>query len=304
MSLALILYPFRSTLRLRLVAVVFFNLGLTGFCARATRAQEPPYFVTYSDALEEPGNLEVAVKSVQGDPEYGNTFSAATLELEYGAKAWWTTEVYLSGQTTQNDSTVFTGFRWENRVRPLLRQHFINPVLYAEYEDVNGADRSFLEITGHHSISDLLLTNAQARKTVERSMELKLILSSDVKGWNISENFIAEKNLSNEPWEFGYALGTSRPLALKSSARPCVLCRQNLAAGVEMYGGLSDRYSFGRKQTSQYLGPTVSFDIPKGPTISFSPSFGLNANSVGVLYRFKVSYEIQQIFSRLHKGAN
>jgi hypothetical protein len=139
---------------------------------------------------------------------------------------------------------------------------------------------------------------------VERSMELKLILSSDVKGWNISENFIAEKNLSNEPWEFGYALGTSRALAFKASARSCFFCRQNFAAGAEMYGGLGTRYSFGWKATSQYLGPTVSFDIPKGPTVTFSPSFGLNANSVGVLYRIKVSYEIQQIFSRLHKGAN
>ena len=133
-------------------------------------------------------------------------------------------------------------------------------------------------------------------------MELKLILSSTVKGWNLSENFIAEKNLSNEPWEFGYALGTSRPLAFKASARPCVFCRQNFAVGAEMYGGLGDRYSFGWKQTSQYLAPTVSFDIPKGPTLTFSPSFGLNSNSVGVIYRFKVSYEIQQIFSRHSQG--
>jgi hypothetical protein len=285
-------------------ATAFISICLSSFCARPAQAQEPPYFVTYSDALEEPGNLEVAVKGVQAAPKNANAFSGATLELEYGAKGWWTTEVYLSGQTTQNDSTVFTGFRWENRVRPLLRQHFINPLLYMEYEDVNGADRSFLEITGHHSISDLQLTNAQARNTVERSMELKLILSSDVKGWNFSENFIAEKNLSNEPWEFGYALGISRGLASKASAQSCFFCRQNFAAGAEMYGGLGDRYSFGWKQTSQCLAPTVSFDIPNGPTITFSPSFGLNANSVGVLYRFKVSYEIQQIFSRLHKGAN
>jgi hypothetical protein len=260
--------------------------------------------VTYSDALEEPGNLEIAMKGVQASPKNGNQFGSATLELEYGAKGWWTTELYLSGQTTQNDSTVFTGFRWENRVRPLLRQHFINPVLYMEFEDVNHADRSLLEVTGHDSISDLLLTNAQGRKTVERSIELKLILSSDVKGWNISENFIAEKNLSNEPWEFGYALGASRPLASKASSHSCFFCRQNFSAGAELYGGLGDRYSFGWKQTSQYLGPTVSFDIPKGPTVTFSPSFGLNANSVGVLYRVKVSYEIQQIFSRLRKGAN
>ena len=297
--------PRRSSalLAFRFAQVLLF-LASSSFFAAGLRAQEPPYLVTYSDALEEPGNLEIAMKGVQAAPKNGNAFGSATLELEYGAKGWWTTELYLSGQTTQNDSTVFTGFRWENRVRPLRRQHFINPVLYMEYEDVNLADRSFLEVTDHHSISDLWLTNAQSRKTVERSIELKLILSSDFKGWNFSENFIAEKNLKNEPWEFGYALGASRPLALKASARRCVFCRQNIAAGAELYGGLGDRYSFGWKQTSQYLGPTIGFDIPRGPTITFSPSFGLNENSVGVLYRFKVSYEIPQILSHLHKGAH
>jgi len=283
---------------------VFWVAALAGFTPRAAKAQEPPYLVTYSDALEEPGNLEIATKNIQAAPRNGNSFVSSTLELEYGATAWWTTELYLSGQHSQNDSTIFTGFRWENRVRPLRRQHWINPVLYMEFEDLNKGDRSFLEITGHQSISDLWLTNAESRNHVERAMELKLILSSDAKGWNFSENFIAEKNLSNEPWEFGYALGASRPLSLKGSAHRCVFCRQNFAAGAELYGGLGDRYSFGWKQTSQYLGPTIGFDIPKGPTITFSPSFGLNDNSVGVLYRFDISYEIPQILGRLHKGAN
>jgi hypothetical protein len=40
---------------------------------------------------------------------------------------------------------VFTGFRWENRFRPLMRSYFINPVPYVEFEDLNGADRSFRE---------------------------------------------------------------------------------------------------------------------------------------------------------------
>ena len=34
-----------------------------------------------------------------------------------------------------------------------------------------------------------------ARMDKEREIELKLILGSNVHGWNISENFIAEKNL-------------------------------------------------------------------------------------------------------------
>ena len=269
----------------------------------AACAQEPPYLVTYSDALEEPGNLEVAYKGVQASPRHANTFTSGTLELEYGATGWWTTEIYLSGQSTSNDSTIFTGYRWENRFRPLLREHFINPILYVEYEHVSEADRSFLEVVGHDSISDLRVPNSVARRQPEHSMELKLILSSHVKGWTLSENFIAEKNLKNEPWEFGYALGIGRPLALKASAKPCFFCRQNFSAGVEAYGGLGDRYSFGWRQTSQYLGPAVSFDIPRGPTVTFEPSFGLNANSVGVLYRFKVSYEFQQIFSHARKAA-
>ena len=263
------------------------------------RAQERPYFVTYSQDMEEPGNLEISLKGVQGTPKYGNSFLSQTMELEYGAQAWWTTEVYLEGQHTSNDSTIFTGWRWENRIRPLFREHFVNPVLYVEYENVNAADRSLLEVTGHDSISDFYLSNAQGRSKIERSLELKLILGSNFKGWNVSENFIAEKDLNeSEAWEFGYAVGMSRPLRLAASGKPCVFCRQNFALGAELYGGLGDLNGFGLKATSHYFGPAVGFNIPHGPTISFSPNFGLNDNSVARIYRFQVSYEVQQIFSR------
>lgn len=268
------------------------------------QAQEPPYFVTYSHDLEEPDNLEIALKTTQATPKYGNFFTGATLELEYGAKGWWTTEVYLSGQHTSNDSAIFTGWRWENRFRPLLHDHFINPVIYVEYENLNRADRSLLEVTGHDSIADLRLTNAQGRSVTERSLEMKLILSTNAKGWNVSENFITEKDLNeSEPWEFGYALGVSRPLALAASSRSCVFCRENFSAGAELYGGLGDLDGFGLRATSHYAGPVVAFDIPRGPTVSFSPSFGLNANSVGVIYRVKVSYELQQISNWFRRGA-
>jgi hypothetical protein len=279
-------------------------LVATGFLlgAHTTSAQEPPYLVTYSSDLEEPGNLEIAMKNGIGKPVNGNRFYSATLELEYGMTTWWTTELYLSGVSAANDSTIFTGERWENRFRPLLREHWINPVLYVEYEYTNQADRSLLEVVGHQSVADLALSNAAARGENEKAIETKLILSSRVRGWNFAENFIAEKEFSSDPWEFGYALGVSRPLALAASSRHCVLCRENFALGAEMYGGLGDGNGFGWRATSQYLGPTMGFNIPKGPTITFSPSFGLNDNSLGVFYRFKVSYEVQQLFSFFHKG--
>jgi hypothetical protein len=281
---------------------VLFVLLVFAFSAKV-RAQEPPYFVTYSDVMEEPGNLEISYKGINAAPKNANSFNSATVEFEYGLKAYWTTEVYLSGQKTQNDSTIFTGYRWENRFRPLMRTHFINPVLYIEYEDHNEADRSFLEVMDHDSITDLYPPNAETRAQRERGLELKLILSSNTHGWNISENFISEKVLNeSEPWEFGYALAVSRPLTLKAGAKNCVFCRENFSAGLEMYGGLGTTDSFGWRQTSQYLAPILQFNIPEGPSIGFEPSFGLNDNSVGVLWRFKVSYEIEQLFGRFWRN--
>lgn len=264
----------------------------------AVRAQEN-YFVTYSHELEEPGNLEIAAKNVAGSPKGGNTFAATALEFEYGVKTWWTTELYLDGQTTAGESTVFTGFRIENRIRPLFREHWINPVLYFEFEDINGADKALLEVVGHDTREDIIPRNDRSEKA--REAELKLILSSNFKGWNVSENIIAEKNLNNSPWEFGYAVGASRAMALAASPKACKFCRENFALGAEMYGGLGERYSFGLADTSHYLGPVVTWNIPRGPTLRLSPNFGLNSNSSGFLMRFMLSYEFQQIFAGLGK---
>jgi hypothetical protein len=255
------------------------------------------YFVTYTHHMEEPGNLEFATKSVSGFPRAGNAFWGNAVEMEYGVKTWWTSELYLDSQATANESSLFTGFRLENRFRPLLQEHWINPVLYAEFEDINGADKAMLEVVGHDGVSDFLTRNDRSDK--KREVELKLILSSNFKGWNLAENFTSEKNLAGNPWEFGYAVAVSRPLSLVASAKECRFCRENFTAGAELYGGLGDRYSFGLHDTSHYLAPTVAFHMPSGPTFSFSPAAGLNISSHGFLLRFGVAYEINQVFSRL-----
>lgn len=272
-----------------------FFLVLLVFSWVAVKAQET-YFVTYSHQLEEPGNLEIETKTIGGSPKGGNGFAATALELEYGVKGWWTTELYLDGQSTYGESTLFTGWRWENRFRPLLREHWINPVLYMEFEDINSADKTLLEVVGHDSRQDFLGRNQ--RNEIAREAELKVILSSNFKGWNASENLIFEKNLSNDPWEFGYALGLSRPLALAATAQACDFCRENFALGGELYGGLGDRYTPGLRNTSHYVAPVIAWAMPNGPTVKVSPSFGLNDNSHGFLMRFGVSYEFGQIFHR------
>ncbi|HEY1483027.1 MAG TPA: hypothetical protein VGF19_09900 [Candidatus Acidoferrum sp.] len=270
---------------------VLFAAVLLGSGAPA-RAQENPYLVAYDHNLEEPGSLEVEYFSTFGTERGAPNFHAFWGEFEYGATAWWTTEVYLDGQTTYGDSTLFTGYRWENRIRPLKNEHFINPVLYVEYENINGADKILKEVEGHDVESDYAQPNSVLRKETVRELELKLILSSNYKGWNFTENTVATKNLSNQPWEFGYAMGASRPLALKGATHKCTVCAQRFVAGVEMYGGLGDRYSFGLHNTSQYLAPEVAWNLPSGWTLRLAPSFGLNGNSHQLLLRWGLSYEI------------
>jgi hypothetical protein len=284
---------FRRFVR-RICAAVAIAAGLMAAGGRL-RAQEPPYLATYSDALEEPGNLELATQNIYSSPKDANPFYGQTVEVEYGLTAWWTTEAYVQGQTTTHDSTIFTGFRFENRFRPLRGAHWVNPVVYVEYEDVNEADKSFLEITGNHVIADQQVSNALLRKDVERSIEGKMILSSYVKGVNLSENFIAEKNVSNEPWEFGYAVGASRQLASGAGSKECTFCRRYFAVGAEMFGGLGTRYTFGLSGTAHYAGPTVAFSSPRGVTLLVGPEFGLNANTATVLWRMKASYEFNQV---------
>jgi hypothetical protein len=277
----------------------------TLFLPIITTGQENPYFVAYDHYLEEPGNLEIEYFSTFGTQRGGNDFHAYWAEFEYGATAWWTTELYLDGQTTFGDSTLFTGIRWENRVRPLKREHFINPILYVEYEHKSGADKILKEVEGHDVEPDFLTHNAEARRDIKNEMELRLILSSTFKGWNFTQNTLAAKDLSNSPWEFGYALGASRPLGLKASAKRCFFCRQNFIGGVEMYGGLGDRHHFGLHDTSHYVAPMLGWNLPSGWTVRISPGFGLNDNSHRFLLRWGVTREITgfgSMVSRLFRG--
>jgi hypothetical protein len=262
---------------------------------------EGPFFITYTHQMEEPGNLELATKNVTGKPGNGNRFVGGTTELEYGIKGWWTTEFYLDGQATFGESTIFTGYRWENRFRLLPHEHWINPVLYVEFENINGADKSLLEVVGHDGKDDLIQPNADARMEKKREIEAKLILSSHFKGWTIAENFIAEKNVRHAPYEFGYAVGVSRPLALAARPDRCNLCPENFQLGAELYGGLGTHQDFGLRETSHYLAPTIAWTLANGTSFKVSPSFGITGTSAEFLLRFGVSYEIAQ-FGRVARS--
>lgn len=255
-------------------------------------AQESPYIVTYDHYLEEPGSLEVEYFSSFGTQRGGNDFHSYWMEFEYGVSAWWTTELYLDGQTTFNDSTIFTGARWENRFRLLQREHIVNPVLYIEYENISAADKILKEVEGHDMESDYNAPNGILRKELDHELEMKLLLSNNFKGWNVAVNPIVTKNLlPSEPWEFAYAIGASRPLGLKASPNRCSFCLENFVVGAELYGGLGDTQSLGLHDTSHYLAPAVAWNLPSDWTFRLSSGFGLNDNSHRLLLRWGVSRE-------------
>ncbi|HET9178814.1 MAG TPA: hypothetical protein VFQ24_10710 [Terriglobia bacterium] len=263
-------------------------------------AQESHYFITYDHHMEEPGNLEIEFEPTTARPSGGNRFFSSLTEFEYGTTGWWTTEVYLEGQSTLRDSTVFSGYRVENRFHVLAGDHWINPVLYVEYERLS-ADKALKEVVGFDGQMDGLDPNGIARQEIEHEVETRLILSSDFKGWNVSENFIGEKNLAHAPWEFGYAVGVSRPLGLAAKPFDCTFCPENFRAGLEFYGGLGSADRFTLHDTSHYIAPVIAWSLPAGPTFSISPSFGLTGPAYGFILRLGVSYEFPG-FGRAVRG--
>ena len=181
-----------------------------------------------------------------------------------------------------------------------MREHFINPVLYVEFEDLNAADKIIKTVVGFDSGRDPA-PNSEARHERLLELETKLILSSNFKGWNVSENFIAEKNLGGGAWEFGYAVAASRPLTLAASPKKCSFCPENFRVGLELYGGLGDIHHFTLRDTSHYLGPAFAWNLPNDVTLKVEPAWGLTSNSHHALVRFGLSYEISGFGQKVKK---
>jgi hypothetical protein len=266
--------------------------GLLTAVARPAVAQERAYFVTYDHYLEEPGNLEVAVAATTGIPKNGQSaYTAPWLELEYGLTGWWTAELYLEGVTTSRDGAGFSGWRWENRFRPLKGEHRLNPVFYVEYESINEASRIQKEIVGSGSLPFEPI--ADLREEHAHELEGKLILSSVVGVWNVSENFIVEKNLSeDEGLEYGYSVGVSRSLGTLASGTGCRACAENFVVGVEAYGGLGSSSDRSLGETRHFIAPVLGWHVSPRTTLKVSAGFGTTKASDRYLLRVGYAYEL------------
>jgi hypothetical protein len=267
---------------------ILFSLAAVG----GASAQERAYFVTYDHYLEERGNLEIAVATTTGLPKDDHAaYTAPWVEFELGITGWWTAELYLESVTTRGDGNAFTGWRLEHRFRPMRDEHRINPVIYVEYENISEASRIQKEIVGAGGIPyDESIDHLKHEHAHE--IEGKLILSSAIGDWNLSENLIVEKNLSeDEGFEFGYSIGASRQLGGLASGTRCRLCAENFVVGVEAYGGLGSSEAFERAEQRHYLAPVFSWRLSERSTLKASVGFGLTKTSDHALIRVGYAYE-------------
>ena len=255
-------------------------------------AQEPPYFVTYDDYLEEQGGVEVSVYTTSGNPRDGsNAYFAPWIEVALGVTKWWTSELYLEGVSMHHEGSAFTGWRLENRFRVLRGDHAINPILYAEYEHVNEATRIQKEIVGIGPLPTAPLIDQTEQAA--RELEARLILSSHLAQWNVSENVIFEKNFSaSEGIEFGYSVGISRPLGDAKDAT-CRVCLGRFAAGVEAYGGLGSTQTAALGDTRQFVAPTIAWRLGGESQLKASIAIGLTDNSDRFLFRVAFSRDVR-----------
>ena len=164
------------------------------------------------------------------------------------------------------------------------------------------ANAKSFHVVGHDGQSDLAAPNGDLRREHQHEAELKLILSSNRKDWNISENFISEKDLGHAPWEFGYAVGVTHPLRSAASGRECTFCAEKFIAGAEGYGGLGDTFALTMRDTSHYIAPLIGWQLPKGVRFSFSPGFGLTSTSLARVYRVGVAFEFEQVGRWFHSA--
>jgi hypothetical protein len=251
--------------------------------AGAALAQERPYFVTYDDHLEQRGELELALLSTAGKVrDEGTRYLAPWIELEYGVTPQWTTELYLESAAFHGDGSAFTGWRLENRYRLLKRDLVINPVLYVEYENVNEASRIQKEIVGRGPLPVEPISELASERSHE--LEGRLILSSWFRKWNVSENLIVEKNLSeDEGLEFGYAVAVSRTLG-EPGTWECRFCAGALVTALEVYGGLGTTEAGASGATRQFVAPVIAWHVTRGSQFKTSVAFGLtNASDRFVL---------------------
>ncbi len=189
-------------------------LALALLLSGAARAGNGANFVLYDHHLAKKGETEINLYNDVSNIGSGEEdYAAQLVEFEYGVTAYWTTAFYLEGDHVDGEEYEFGGWRFENRLRLFEEATILNPVLYAEYEDVRSAHRYLLTVAGRTDTAEEeeegeTELREEAEEETERALETRLILGHDFSDrFNVAFNWINETNVKTGKWEFGYAAG-------------------------------------------------------------------------------------------------
>lgn len=281
---------------------IFSLIGTLVMFHASVFAGNGPFFVTYDHHPAEKGEFEImlmndfAVKS-----RVGKDYVAQMMEVEYGVTDRWTTEPMWEWQKTYGDSMLFTGWRWENRVRLFKRELPVNPMLYAEWENLNGATKFKMEVSGFRDKE--AERNKVARKEQERILETRLVLGKDFGPLTVAFNWINETDTQRKNAEtaFGYSFGVKYTFNSSHSEKSMEEHHEEhkgtqWVVGAEMYGALGDTHTFGIYGDDQehYFAPVIQVMTHiSGQMFHFhvSPAIGLTEGSDNLYLRTAIGVE-------------
>ena len=287
-------------------------LALALLLCGAARAGNGANFVLYDHHLAKKGETEINLYNDVSNIGSGEEdYAAQLVEFEHGVTGYWTTAFYLEGDHVDGEEYEFGGWRFENRLRLFEEATILNPVLYAEYEDVRSAHRYLLTVAGRTDAAEEeeegeTELREEAEEETERALETRLILGHDFSDrFNVAFNWINETNVKTGKWEFGYAAGlnyvfyeagTSEGDKAPDVAPTGDWGLEKLTLGVELYGGLGDSQlgmTLDPNNTEQYLGVNLLGEWENHLHFGIGGAFGLTDDSENAILRLTAGYEFE-----------
>lgn len=268
-------------------------IGAASMLASPALAGSGANYVLYNHHTAEQGEKEIKLLSDFGHVGNGGAnYFAQLIEFEYGVTDRWTTALYFEGDKTDGENYAFGGWRFENRLRVFSGGVFLNPVVYAEYEELRPAHRFKRAVVGRTDGEE----GEEEEEGTEHEVETKLILGQDLNDrLDVSFNWINEANLDNGKWAFGYAAGLNYVVfeAVNGTAGRNWTLKQ-VKLGVEFFGGLGDSdkgLTFDGSKTEQYAGVNLKGELANGIQLGLGGAFGLTDVSQDAIVRTSVGVE-------------
>jgi hypothetical protein len=256
-------------------------------------------YVLFNQYTAERGEIEFKLYNDVSSGGGGVTgYAAQLLEIEYGVSDYWTAALDLEGDEIRGENFAYGGFRFENRWRLFAYGTFLNPVLFAEYEQLQPEHRYLHGVTGRTDDE----AEDEDEGATEHELETRLILGQGIsKRLTVAFNWINETSFDTGRWEFGYAAGLTYALFKKGGRGEEPLTHaswdvEELLLGLELYGGLGDAtlgLTLDPGKTQQYIGVNFLAELENNFLFGIGGAFGLTGQSEDALLRLQAGYKLE-----------